>query len=366
MSFFKELDMKIKLIIGGVLGVLVLILSGGLAEVNTNGYYKVKQSVFGDVSIINETGPFYQGWGDIFTYTNTNTKEFEVQNIRFYDGSVALKISGSVQVKMPTNTDYQLKVHKDYRGYDNVMERLVEKLIYSSMKQSATLMKAEQFYSSKREEFRSLTENQVKNGIYETYTEDKAGLDDEVKTKIKYNKEGRIVISSPSLLPNYQIEVNQLLIDNVEFDTVTEQLIGKRKEAEKAKQDRITAEEQGKAKVASAEADKLVEKIQAVTDAKKAFEVAEYAKKEEREKAEALLITGRAEAEASRLKVIAGLSPLEKAEIDAKMRIGIAEHMSKFQMPQVVVIGGNGSSGQVNPFDAMGLKAIKDLINDGK
>jgi len=356
---------NIKILVIAFLGLLLLIASCSILEINYNGFYKVKQSVTGEVSVINETGIFMQLGGNIHEYTNTSTIEYEVKGIRFNDGSVAEKITGSVQIQMPTNPENQLKLHKAYRGFDNVMEKLVEKLIFSSMKESATLMKAEQFYSSRREEFRSLTENQARQGIYEKIIEGNSDSNkDEVKVKVKYDKDGRPVISSPSLIKEYGIEINQLLIDNVIFDAVTEELIAKRKEAEKAKQERLTEEEKGKAKVAKAEAEKLVEKIQATTDAQKEFEVAQFNRQKEEENAKALLATGKAQAEADRLKVQAGLSPKEKAEIEAKARVQIAEHMSKFKMPEVIVVGGQQGGRTVDPFDAMGLHSLKKLINN--
>ena len=350
-----------KQIVPVLLGVVLLTSLGNIIEININGYYKVKQGITGEVTVINETGPFMQMFGSIFTYTNTSTLEYSVKDIRFNDGSVAKHITGTVQVKMPVKPEDQLKLHKDYRGFDNVMNGLVEKLIYASMKQTASLMKAEQFYSTRREEFRSLSETQIKEGIFETFINHKIS-DDEVKVQIRYDSKGRPVISAKSLLSEYGIEINQLLIDEVAFDEVTEGLIAKRKEAEKAKQDRITAEEQGKAKVASAEADKLVEKIQAVTDAQKAFEVAQLDRKKAEQDAQALLVKGKAQAEADRLKVIAGLTPLERAEIEMKTKIGVAEQMKEFKMPEVVIIGGK-DGGKADPFDALGLKALRELVN---
>jgi regulator of protease activity HflC (stomatin/prohibitin superfamily) len=359
------MDKTVKSLIAfAVIGFVLLIGSCSLWEVNNNGFYKVRQAVTGEVSVINETGIFWQGGGTIYEYTNTNTLEFDVRDIRFNDGSVAERITGTVQIKMPVAVEEQLKLHKDYRGYDNVMNGLVKKLIYSSMKESATLMKAEQFYSSRREEFRSLTENQARYGIYEKIIEGSTDDNkDEVKVRVKY-KDGKPVISAMSLIERYGIEINQLLIDEVKFDLVTEELIAKRKEAEKAKQERLTEEEKGKAKVAKAEAEKLVEKIQATTDAQKEFEVAQYNRQKEEENAKALLATGKAQAEADRLKVQAGLSPKEKAEIEANARVQIAEHMSKLKFPEVLVVGGGQNGKQVDPFDAMGLHSLKKLVNN--
>ena len=65
-----------------------------------------------------------------------------------------------------------------------------------------------------------------------------------------------------------------------------------------------------------------------------------------------------AEAEANRLKVAAGLTPQERAEWDYKTKVGVAEAISKVNLPQIVSTGGNGNS---NAMDAIGLKMLIEM-----
>src|SRR3954470_4043828 len=66
-----------------------------------------------------------------------------------------------------------------------------------------------------------------------------------------------------------------------------------------------------------------------------------------------------AEAEASALKVKAGLSPLERAQIDKETAIGVAEKLAQVQFPEMLVIGGSGEGkGPMNPFDEEGLESF--------
>ncbi len=132
--------------------------------------------------------------------------------------------------------------------------------------------------------------------------------------------------------------------------------------AERAKQDAITTAEQGKAKVAQAEAEALVLKKTAVINAEKEREVAtQNALKAEEEK-KAIIAKGQADAEAARLKVAAGLTPLDKANIDKETAIGVAEKLAQVKFPEMMVIGG-GANGQgpLNPFDAVGLQSFIDI-----
>lgn len=60
---------------------------------------------------------------------------------------------------------------------------------------------------------------------------------------------------------------------------------------------------------------------------------------------------------AAKLKVQAGLTPRERAEIEMKTRIGIAAELAKTKFPQQLIIGG-GNGSPTNPFDAVGLEAF--------
>ena len=99
-----------------------------------------------------------------------------------------------------------------------------------------------------------------------------------------------------------------------------------------------------------------------VTKAQQAFEVAELQAKEANEKAKKIIAEGRAEAEANKLKVQAGLTPQEKAEWDYKTTVGVAEALSKSEVkwvPDVMMGGSNGG----NAMDAVGLKMVMDIAD---
>ena len=68
----------------------------------------------------------------------------------------------------------------------------------------------------------------------------------------------------------------------------------------------------------------------------------------------------KAEAEAARLKVAAGLSPAERAEWDYKTKVGVAEALSKTKWPTVVM---SGNSGQNTAMDVIALKQMTDLVD---
>lgn len=84
---------------------------------------------------------------------------------------------------------------------------------------------------------------------------------------------------------------------------------------------------------------------------------------ESNEKAKKIIAEGRAEAEANRLKVQAGLTPQEQAEWNYKTTVGVAEALSKSEVKWVpdVMLSGNG--GGNNAMDAVGLRMVMDIAD---
>jgi len=291
-------------------------------------------------------------------------------------------ITGQIKYRLPTTDDKILALHVDFRSDDAVRSDLIRRSVDAAVRQTASMFKAEEVYSTRRAEFVQLVNEQIKNGLYATQYIENSGKDEdgnrfnERTVIVKRDAQGNPVISEGSVFKRYGIELVQLVIADPDFDEITDQLIAKRKEAEqeqvvakanaeRAKQDAITATEKGKADVAKAEAAALVEKKTAVINAERAREVAEQDAFKAIEEKKKIIALGEAEAESARLKVAAGLTPLEKAQIDKDTAIGVAKELSNVQFPKMLIIGG-GSDGKspMNPFDAVGLKAFHDLSKE--
>ncbi len=251
-------------------------------------------------------------------------------------------------------------------------------------------MKSEESYSSRRSEFASLLEEQVRRGIFETEAREVKEKDmdgnefNDVNIVVKVDKNGHNMIRKTSPLIGYGVEVIQVIIKDIDYDDTIDALIAKKKEAEqqrvvakanaeKSKQDTITARERANADVAIAKGAEEVEKIKAVTQAEKEkavailsaqkdFEAAKLARQTAEQVALAETTKGRAEAEINRLKVSAGLTPQERMELEVKKDIGVAKELAKTKFPEIMIFGGNGGNG-LNPFDALGLKAMREMIN---
>lgn len=372
---------KVYLAVSALAVIVLLAMSSMLFETNMAGYVQVKQAAgTGAMSVRVEPGVYPQMFSSIYTYKISDVYDFNEEQIsvRFQDSATA-NISGQIKYRLPTTENDILQIHQDFRSDAAVTSDLIRQVVSAAIKQTATLFDAEEVYSTRRSDFIRLVNEQIKWGIYATTFTEKLALDENGNKFIqrtvvpKLDESGRPIISERSAFDRYKIDVVQLVINDIDFDEKTDELIAKRKEAEqeqvvakataeRAKQDAITVAEQGKAKVASAEAEALVAKKTAVINAEKEKEVAEQEALKAIEEKKAIIARGEAEAESARLKVAAGLTPLDKANIEKETAIGVAEKLSKVQFPQMMVIGGGGSGqGPLNPFDAVGLKSFIDI-----
>lgn len=369
--------MGILTVIGAV---VVICLSGSLVETNQFGNYQIKQAaVTGNISVRNEPGLYWQGFGSIETYPVSEDIDFETEKleVRFNDGSVA-QVKGTVKFKLPTNIEKQKELHRDYANYKNVERDLIVRNVAEALSNTATFMVAEESYASGRAVFSDLAMQQLKEGIFKTSTktvdvEDTDGTRFKKKEiRIVKDENGNPIVQKASTLKYYGIEVVQFVVNDFTYDEKISDLIARKKDAEMrkveqaaqaetAKQAAITAEEQGKAKVAEAKATAEVEKIKAVVEAQKKAEVAKLEAQQAKYEAEKIAEKGRAEAEVARQKVNAGLTPLEKATIEKETAIGVAQQLANVKFPETMVISGGGKDGTVSPWDAVGLNQMMEI-----
>lgn len=385
--------MKIfSLIITAIIGTVFVCCAGMIFETNNFGNYQIKQAALtGKITAHNEAGLYYQGFGSITTYPVSEDVDFEDNGlqVRFNDGSIA-KVKGTVKFKLPTNEEKQKELHRDYANYKNVERDLIVRNVAEALSNTATYMVAEDSYAAGRAIFSDLAMQQLKDGIFKTSTKTVEVTDtDGTKFKKKeirvvYDEDGNPIIQKKSLLKHYGIEILQFVVNDFEYDEKINELIARKKDAEqnkvvamanaeKAKQDAITAEEQGKARIAEARANAEVEKATEVTNAQKVAEIAKIKANQEKEvarlaaeqakfEAEKIKAQGEAEAYAAKKKVEAGLTPREKAEFDRDTKIGIAKALASVQFPARMVVSGSGNGGNgVNPFEAIGLQSLYNL-----
>lgn len=379
MAFFVNDDDEIrwKRVFGALTTVGMIILGylfyDGLYAINKASNYQVLQHpISGELTVKNQAGFYWTNFGHITTYRKVSSLDFDEENIkvRFNDGSEA-GIKGKVTFRLPANTDLQKKLHIEYHDFNNVVQNLIKPNVEESLKQAATLMTAEESYSSGRTNFISAAEQQLKQGIFKTISKESDEEDGTVKRTIRIalDNNGDPIIQKPTLLKEYGIEITQFTVSDFEFDDVVKNLIAEKKkkeqeqvvsrsEAEKAKQEAITERERGEARIAKQRADSEVIKTAAVIEAQKKAEVAKLEAEQAKYEAQKIREQGAAEAYANELKVKAGLTPLEKAQIEKETAIGVAAEMAKIQFPQSMIIAGGSKDGSFNPVEALGFEAL--------
>lgn len=183
-----------------------------------------------------------------------------------------------------------------------------------------------------------------------------------------------IPIRIPSDVQTYDIKCVFAAVPNVTYDSIVYKRLTAKIEQSTAesisKQTLITAQQQaltakanGEKLIAEVRAKELALKEEAVIQAQMAKEVAAQQAQQAKFEAEKVLTEGRALAEANKLKVQAGLTPLERAQFEKDTRIGVAEAMSNISFPSTMIIGGNGG-GAINPFDIIGLEAYYKMVGN--
>lgn len=315
-----------------------------------------------------------------------------------FNGNSKAEISGVLKYKLSKQKEKQFLIHEDYGSANALRSELLRQYVTEVLIQTAPLMTAEEAYAPRKTEFKKIAEEQLIRGIFKkktriVETEEKTlGSDGEEKIQQKTNrvvelvldKDGNPVIDTESPLRKYGIEVVNFTLKDFDFDPKTEELIAKKKESEmqkvlaetdaqRAQQETVKLIAEGKAKFADAEAKANVEKVTATINAEKEKQVAELSaqkvknvaelkaqqefnvgkltaekeltvakleKEAAAENAKAKLLVGEAEAKVAKLKVDAGLTPLERAEIEKDRAIGIANALSKFGANVTTVIGG--------------------------
>lgn len=287
--------------LGGLLLVLVLLqLNFGI---NDAGERTVIQFPTGTLLVKFTPGIYFKGFGSTEVYKDVITFDFDKDDavtasslnftgiaVRYQDGGTG-KVFGKARFALPGTEEQMIRLHKDFRSNDAVAHKLIKTVSEESMNLTAGLMTSEESYAEKRGIFTQWAEEQIAQGKF--FTELKSIVEEQKDTKervvrnvpvIKYANDGQ-PLHHASDFKNYGITVSGFQITDWDFEQKTLDQISRKREAtmgiitakadaERARQEALTAEEQGKKNVMVDKYAKEQEKIQAVVDAEKEKEVA--------------------------------------------------------------------------------------------
>ena len=406
---FKSLKFWQKCLVVGALPALLLVI-WFLAE---NVGYKnsteivIKQSPFGEMSCVEGQGYYFKGFSKTWTflkarsfYFNSSTekvggKNWEGDETDEDDIEVTLSrnskawISGYLMYELPSDCSVLLRLREKHHTDDEIKHNLVRNAVMSGIAKTAPMFTAEAAKVTNLAEFQALALDQITQGEYltETHTE-KELVSEEEKDSTELDSTGRRVVMNESALHEFEIKVTQFQIRGVRLDSVSQNqldVVKKREtqrvanitEAETAKQLAITNEANGKANAAKAKWDAEAEKARVIVKmeqskdsaiilAERESEVAKRNALKAKYQADSTREAGRAEAEANRLKVQAGLTPQERLAAEVQMNKDKWDAISRIQVPIVPEYNIEGGSKGVSGIDALASAKAFEVINGMK
>jgi len=388
---------------------------------NRDQTWLVVQYPWGTVQVIDTAGWYFKT-GSYWCYPRNWQVEYDRDyafKVVFNDGGSAI-MNAMVRFASPTTIDGKRKFHQLFGGNEEAVEAAVWAHLSDAMKSSGPVMSASEHQSARRGEFTSLVQDQLQKGLFEMRRVSKTlqdQFDDKGKpitvyaTEVVFEHESAAQrIARPSPLTDFGIVITQFSITDVIYDDQTQRQFAQKKEAflaaegskaqrEKEVQERLMVEERGRREKAETESLALREKAKAVINAQKEKEVEEtnaarklavaqltkqeaetvaeqelqvarLAKERSKEEAEAQIIL--ANSRQKSLQLAGALSERDRilAEIERDKCIGVADKLSKINVPQFIINGGEGhgntQEAMMNLLMLRQLGVLPELKKDGK
>lgn len=299
--------------------------------------------------------------------------------ITFID-RVGAAVRVSVRMKMPEDPERFRLVAESFRIPQNLIYNTLIPTIKEQISNTGYMYAAQDYISGAATDFRQAVDDQLKYGGYST---ERKEFNDTIYTAIqtqgpraikeintrykiirKTDANGKL-IRIPHEITKNNISVTQVIVDEVYPEPAFKQRLEAQRdisaqkriemekiETAKAEQQRIIAEgERDKAKErVDKEKEQVGQLIAIETQLKQEAtkkQLAEISLQTARLESDQMLVRERAQAEANRLKVAAGLTPQEKAQIQKDIAIGVSQNLANMKLPQVY-IDGNGTAGKSN------------------
>lgn len=387
---------KVLTLIVAVFAVFVITSLGKIGEDVKNETIVVNQfPLTGNMEYWTTPGFKWQWFGKTTTYYKTSQLWFGSDNedgdqmgnpipVIFNDASDGM-IYGSLRVKLPTDNLYLERIQTDYNGMDRLMNDLVRPTVTKVIYASGPLMSAFESYAEKKNDLIEYITDQLNNGVYKTTVRQEEVIDpisgEKKNVKIASliadeNAAGGWKRSESSPFAYYGLEIGQVSVSKIDYSKKVKDQIAQQQESNMlvatsrsktlaAQQEAIRAEEEGKAAAMTAKWEQEKVKAVAVTKAEQEFEVARLAALKAKEDAKRIEAEGMAKAAANRALVLAGLTPLEKANIEKETAIGIAQALANSQVQWVpeIMVTGDGKNG-ADPMNAVGLNMLMQIVEN--
>jgi len=316
--------------------------------------------------------------------------------ITFID-RVGAAVRISVRMKMPEDPETFRQVAESYRNPQNLVYNTLIPTIKEQISNTGYMFAAQDYISGAATDFRQAVDDQLKYGgyatqriefndtIYSSIQEAGPRTIKEINTRYKIMRKtdgnGKL-IRIPHEITKNNIAVTQVIVDDVYPEPAFKQRLEAQRdisaqkriemekiETAKAEQQRIIAEgERDKAKErVDKEKEQVGQLIAIETQLKQEAtkkQLAEISLETAKLEADQMLLRERAQAEANRLKVAAGLTPQEKAQIQKDIAIGVAQNLSNMKLPQVYIESGkDGGKSNMGLLESLlGAELAKTMV----
>ncbi len=363
----------------GVIGMVTLWLAFQLFGYNPAGYRVVKVNAFGEQSVIFSSGPYIDFFSKIYEYPDIITLNFtgdassssiEVApiSIRFNEGASA-DAKGIIKFALPKDEKMMVKIHNDYRSAENLGLTGLKTFGIECIKNSAQLMSSEMHYMGGRSTMSQYFQDQLENGVFILKTTEQIKFDSSTNEKSRYylteimKDDKHQVIRKKSVLTQYNIQINDASISDVDYEEKIDKLLGQKIDATtktsiskqnlmKAQQDALTAEATGKKTLVDIEYQEKQNQTREVIKAQTSVQLAEQDKQKQKialdaSYLEAQKIKTLADAEAYQKQRVMQADGALKQNLDAKIQMNkdMWDAIAKYQGPSFVpttVMGGSG------------------------
>lgn len=347
----------------GMLIVVAILGFGALfcfSNVEQNEVHVVQNLMTGNVYAKTKPGWYWSGACSVKQFPRSETFFFTSDHeggrgdwsieTQFNDGAKGW-ISGTCRVVLPSDETELLELVKNnFTTWDSIEERLVLPVVRKSIVLTGNAMSSKESYSERRSDFISMAWDQVEKGPYvlkmkeEKVHDPVSGAMVTKITKEFAKDEKGAIVREPNPLVGTGVHLSNFEIKGFKYEDHVEKQIAEQQknmmdvqtakaQAQKAEQEALTSEAQGKANVMKAKYEQEVQKALEVTKAEKEVAVAEQNKlqalvKAQQEVAVAEQSKLQALVKAQQEKEVADVA-LQTAEINKKAAIATAEGQSE-------------------------------------
>jgi hypothetical protein len=324
-------------------------------------------------------------------------------SVMFIDRATA-KVFISARFEIPVDEDQFIKLVETYKTPENLVNNTLLQTINEQLTNITFMYSADDYVSGGATDYKLTAEDALKNGGYvvrreevidtlftpEVLTVDSLVSKPRAIQEIrKFTKNSKVLENGiPKRVP-HEINTNKVLTAQVivsdvvleqsftdklkqQRDISAEKIIEIQKiETARAAQQRIIAEgERDKAaeRVAQekAQVSKLINIETQVKEEESKRQLAQIAVQTAELEAKATLTRERAQAEANRMKVSAGLTPQERAEWEYKTAVGVAAEIKNLKLPETYIQGASGNGGGSILEQLIGAELAKGMLKKNK